>query len=288
MTIDEYKKTAAAMAPVTVVNGNQTGTGYVPTSTFLGGENGGYWDQQRGAAKDMYQRAVANNIAAAQSAIDFAQKQAEAQRTEINQGYANTNKQLYRDYMANQKALPQQLKAQGYTGGLSESSRLKLMNAYGENLAGNDQARMGDLAKIGTQLDQTTYEANAAKAAANASAQQDYAKALMSAREGEYAEVQQRADTMAAQGDFSGYLNLGYTQDQVDYMTKLWLQQNPAFLNAWVDAHPDEAARLGVKKKSTSSSRGSYTPTDDRDKKTPGGPKKPIQTDSPKTGKTGK
>lgn len=249
-TLDEYKAAAAEMAPVTVVQDGQPATGYVPTSAFVSGD---YWNEQKKAAQDMYSQAVAANNDAAMKAQEYARQQAAMQKQQIDQNYDNTNRQLYRNYMANQKALPQQMAAQGYTGGLSETSRLRLMNAYGEGLTGNERSRAGDYANIDSGLNQTEYEANAAAASANAAALQSYQQALMNANQGMYQEQQQRADTLAAQGDFSGYINLGYTQDQVDYMTKLWIQQNPAFQNAWVDAHPEEAARLGIKKRSSGS-----------------------------------
>ncbi len=70
---------------------------------------------------------------------------------------------------------------------------------------------------------------------------------------------------MAASGDFSGYLGLGYSQDEVDYLTRLWLKQNPKLLNTWIDAHPEEAARMGIKKKKKKgkSGRGGSSSTGD-------------------------
>lgn len=41
-----------------------------------------------------------------------------------------------------------------------------------------------------------------------------------------YAKMMETAQTLAQYGDFSGYLALGYSQDQVDAMRKVWEAQN--------------------------------------------------------------
>lgn len=38
---------------------------------------------------------------------------------------------------------------------------------------------------------------------------------------------QNKAQTLGAYGNFSGYLDLGYSQDQIDQMYKVWAAQNP-------------------------------------------------------------
>ena len=48
----------------------------------------------------------------------------------LNADYAGMNTQLYRDYMKSKKTLPQQLSAQGISGGLSESTNLGLETLY--------------------------------------------------------------------------------------------------------------------------------------------------------------
>ena len=42
-----------------------------------------------------------------------------------------------------------------------------------------------------------------------------------------YQKLLERAETLAAFGDFSGYLSLGYSQDQVNQMKKTWQAMNP-------------------------------------------------------------
>ena len=45
--------------------------------------------------------------------------------------------------------------------------------------------------------------------------------------ENERSRLEQQAATLAKYGDFSGYAALGYTQDQIDAMQKVWGAQNP-------------------------------------------------------------
>jgi len=66
----------------------------------------------------------------------------------LNEQYQSLNRQLYVDYMKSRRDLPQLLAAQGYTGGLRESSMLGLETAYGENLAQNERERMSGIRSI--------------------------------------------------------------------------------------------------------------------------------------------
>ena len=43
----------------------------------------------------------------------------------------------------------------------------------------------------------------------------------------DYQKLLERAETLAAFGDFSGYLSLGFSQDQVNQMKKTWQAMNP-------------------------------------------------------------
>ena len=45
--------------------------------------------------------------------------------------------------------------------------------------------------------------------------------------ENERSRLEQQASTLAKYGDFSGYAALGYSQDQIDAMQKVWGAQNP-------------------------------------------------------------
>jgi hypothetical protein len=56
---------------------------------------------------------------------------------------------------------------------------------------------------------------------------QDIADFNQNANQQNYQKLLDRAETLAAFGDFSGYLALGYSQDQVNQMKKTWQAMNP-------------------------------------------------------------
>lgn len=56
---------------------------------------------------------------------------------------------------------------------------------------------------------------------------QDIADFNQNADQQNYQELLDRAETLAAFGNFSGYLALGYSQDQVEQMRKAWAAMNP-------------------------------------------------------------
>ena len=56
--------------------------------------------------------------------------------------------------------------------------------------------------------------------------------------ENERSRLEQQAATLAKYGDFSGYAALGYTQDQIDAMQKVWGAQNPKLYYERTGAYP--------------------------------------------------
>lgn len=245
-----------ATTPVTYVDeAGQAQQGVADTQDIPG-----YPDAMRNYYQQMLDEQTGANEAAAAAAAERARAATQAQIDALNAGYQGTNRELYRDYMERQRTLPQQLAAQGYTGGLTESSRLRMGNAYQEALAGNERARLSEESGANAALAQQLFESRMATDQANQQARQQYLQYMAGLEEQQYQEQQARADQLAASGDFSGYLGLGYSQDEVDYLTRLWLKQNPKLLNTWIDAHPEEAARLGIKKKKKKGSRGGSQP----------------------------
>ena len=190
-----------------------------------------YWDTMRNYYQQAYESQVAANNAAADSAAQRASEAAEEQRAALTEGFRGTNRQLYRDYMEQQRLLPQQLSAQGYSGGMSESARVRLSNAYGENLAENERSRLSQEAAIRSALAQQEYESRAAAAQANSQALQSRYANLASLRSAQYQEersdLENRAAQLAALGDFSGYRALGYTEDDIRYLARMWGVMNP-------------------------------------------------------------
>lgn len=219
-----------------------------------------YWSTMKDMYTRLYDEAVAANDAQAALAAERAAAAADEQLAALAAEYEGTNRQLYRDYMQTQRVLPQQLAAQGYSGGLSESARLRLGISYQDALARNEQARIAAAAGIGSERAQTEYEIAAAAAEANRQALANQNAQLIALEQERYqydqALKEARVQQMAAAGDFTGMLDLGYSQDEVDYLTRVWLLENPAMQETWKAAHPEMAERLGLNAKKTTKSSG--------------------------------
>lgn len=149
---------------------NLTGTGW-SSAPAESGETGGkdtgaagtpperrptYSEIMQGYYGDRYADALAENKTAADAAAETAERDAQDALERIRGGYKSTDRQLYREYMESKRTLPQRLAAQGITGGLTESSQVRLANSYGEELAENERARLAEEAK--------TYSARDARA----------------------------------------------------------------------------------------------------------------------------
>ena len=196
-------------------------------STALTTGDGTHWDQMRGMYQQMYDEQVRANNDALETAAARAREATQEALDSLNAGYQGTNRQLYRDYMQHRRTLPQEMAAQGYSGGLSESAMLRLRNSYEEGLNENERARIGQENSAKGQLAQQLYEAQAKAAAANQQANQQRLSYLTALQEQQYQDMQQRAATLASAGDFSGYKNLGYSDTQIEYLADIWARQNP-------------------------------------------------------------
>lgn len=186
-----------------------------------------YLDKLRDQYQKMYDDAVKANNDAAKAAAERALAQAEKGVGELGDQYGSLNKQLYRDYMESLRVLPQEMAARGYSGGMSESARLGLDTAYGERLNENEAARIAAIMQLRQQGADAEYQANAARDQANAQAQQNLYANMMNLILQQQQDAATKAQNMAQYGDFSGYLELGYTQSEIDQMQKAWIAANP-------------------------------------------------------------
>lgn len=186
-----------------------------------------YLDDLKDQYQKMYDDAIAANDAAAKAAAERAREQVDASIGSLGDSYGNLNRQLYRDYMESLRLLPQELAAKGYSGGMSESARLGLDTAYGERLNENEAARIAAIADLNQQAADAEYQTNAARDQANAEAQQNLYANFMNLLLQKQNDDAQKAQNMAQYGDFSGYKNLGYTQEEIDAMQKAWIAANP-------------------------------------------------------------
>lgn len=95
--------------------------------------------------------------------------------------------------------------------------------------------------------------------------------------ENDRSRLEQQAATLAKYGDFSGYAALGYSQDQIDAMQKVWGAQNPKLYYERTGAYP---ASYTASNRRTGGGGGSYddTITPTRDTATPDGSSPPTTT----------
>ena len=177
-----------------------------------------------------YADALAGNKRAAEAEANAAERDAQDALERIRGGYRNTDRQLYREYMESTRTLPQRLAAQGVTGGLTESSQVRLANSYGEELAENERARLAEEAQTysarDARLAAAKTERDRADAEAKKTREESLAKLWQEVEKRRREETAKAAALLAAAGDYSGYVGLGLTQDQADYLAEIWMGRN--------------------------------------------------------------
>ena len=177
-----------------------------------------------------YADALAGNKRTADAEADAAERDAQDALERIRGGYKSTDRQLYRESMESTRTLPQRLAAQGITGGLTESSQVRLANSYGEGLAENERARLAEEAQTYSARDARLAAAKAEQERADAAAKKTHGESL--AKLWQEVEKQRREDAakaaalLAAAGDYSGYVGMGLTQEQADYLAEIWMGRN--------------------------------------------------------------
>ena len=143
-----------------------------------------------------YQQMYANMQAQQNAALQNANR---LNQDQINSAYDNSAREYYRLYKTQQKQLPENLSRLGVTGGASESSQLKLLNSYSDNLYKNESARNNQLAGINADYNNQIAEnsINAANTMANSYLQLAQQQ-LSYKRQNEQAEEEAKAEAQAA------------------------------------------------------------------------------------------
>ena len=161
---------------------------------YNAGYNSGYNEGTAGLneIKQMYANMQSQQNAALQNANKLNQEQ-------INSNYDNSAREYYRLYKTQQKQLPETLSRLGVTGGASESSQLKLLNSYSDNLYKNESARNNQLAGVNADYNNQIAEnsINAANTMANSYLQLAQQQ-LSYKRQDEQAEKEAKAEARAA------------------------------------------------------------------------------------------
>ena len=225
---NEYKlESGTANKKVTYIGNNGAKAAGTVTPKVTPGTTPGWYTDQGKLYQKMYSDQVKANNAALEKTRAQAQQDTRTQINALNASYQGTNRQLYRDYMNNRRTLPQQLAAQGYSGGLTESGMLRLANAYGESLAENERARHAQETSYNQALSRQLFEAQMKTDAANQQAAQQLYANQAALREAIWNNTQQRAAAMAAAGDYSEHGSLGFSKSQIRYLREMWKRMNP-------------------------------------------------------------
>lgn len=189
---------------------------------------------------ERYADALAGNARAAEEAYAAAERDAQEAIRGIRGGYKATDRQLYREYMESRRTLPQQLAAQGISGGLTESSQVRLADSYGEQLAENERARLSEEAKVYADRDARLASAKSEQGRSDAEAKRTHGENL--SRLWQEAEKNRREDAakaaalLASAGDYSGYIGMGLSPEQAEYLAEIWMSKNDkqaALRSAW-------------------------------------------------------
>ena len=206
-----------------------------------------------GASQNDYINGVYDaRLEAQKQALESAYNQKEAE-------YAAAEEKIPSQYDAQRKALSaqneiekanfnEQAAASGLNVGAGSQARLSQSNAYQQGMTaiGKAQADAASNLQLERTKAKTAYQDAIQQAIKDNDAQRAQAlyqeaqriddnlvsNALNQANldatrsSTNYAKMMETAQTLAQYGDFSGYLALGYSQDQVDAMRKVWEAQN--------------------------------------------------------------
>lgn len=212
-----------------VLNGGGSGTGKAGSN----GRSQDTVDELKGLYGDSgaYARALAQQQGANELAVKQTVSELQAQKTQTNQSYADTFRQLYIQKKNAQKNLGQRLAAQGVNGGASESSMLDLETSYSEALRQGEQARINAQGELDRAISQAklTGDIENARIAADGVREQTagYAGVLQNLLNRQDSwdmhdettaknDAYTRAQLLGQAGDFSGYKDaLDLTDEQV-------------------------------------------------------------------------
>lgn len=205
-----------------------------------------------------------NELSAAQQQAALSQLQTayqtnlntlQAQQGQLNAPYEAARRATIQSAQQQQRNFAEQAAASGLNVGAGGQAQLAMGNQLQQNLGNIAQQQANAQAALQLQMTQlnTKYQGDITQAVNNGNlqraqslldeynaqrsltmqryqTQQDEIYRAYTAQYGTYTDAQQqlakRAETMAAIGDYSGLLALGYTQAQVDALTKAYKQAN--------------------------------------------------------------
>lgn len=176
---DSDKKWAAAEAGKYYDNLRNNGYGHI-ADNLKGYDAGQAYNFSKGYVNEYNGQEYADNYKknannAYDKQLDAIKANYAGQKDSINLNYDDAVKSARASYLQTQKLLPQQLAAQGISGGASESAHLKLSNNYMNNVYNLEKQRADALKSIDDAIMSATYNTEAQKAnAENTYAQMAY------------------------------------------------------------------------------------------------------------------
>jgi hypothetical protein len=163
--------------------------------------------------------------------------QLEGNRTGIQQGYDDLARQLYIDRRQAERKIPQQLSAQGYSGGLAESSNVNLQTAYQELLAQGERARLGEMSNLDTAIANLQASGDLSIAQAGGDISREAMAAYMQIAQAQAADKRWAAEMSASQQQFAA--QQAAQQQQLALNQKQWAAQQAWDQQKWTQGLSD-------------------------------------------------
>ncbi len=186
-----------------------------------------YWEKLENHYRDLYNSQVESNNAAAAEATQKTLRQIGEQIDTLNAQFKESNSELYRGFRDAARKLPQQLAAAGITGGLSESSHVKLQTDYQDNVSRNERSLSGSVSALRRQGIEAENDNLSSAREKNQDALEAYQTQQLAIEKEKRSELEKEAAAMAKTGDFSLYSQLGYSQSQIAALRNNWEIENP-------------------------------------------------------------
>ena len=186
-----------------------------------------YWEKLENHYRDLYDSQLEKNNSAAAEATEKTLRQIGEQIDALNAQFKENNRALYRGFRDAERKLPQQLAAEGITGGLSESSHVKLNADYQESLGRNARELGSSVAALQRKGLEAESENRAKAREKNDTALENYQTHQLSIEKEKRSAMEKQASALGKTGDFSLYEQLGYSREQIDALRNAWEEKNP-------------------------------------------------------------
>lgn len=111
-----------------------------------------FWEELMSDTQGSYDDYLKKMQEAYASQLKMTTNELEGQKGKVNNSYQDLYDQLYIEKMNRERNLGQVLKAQGISGGMTESSALRLSNEYQSALAKAESERIGKISDIDTAI----------------------------------------------------------------------------------------------------------------------------------------